>query len=172
MALAGAVFLVVLYLLGFHSDPAKLKAAQLIGTIGTLGIVITCITLGIKARRAGMPRTEEFTYGQAFTSGFMIALFSALFGIVTSFLYAKFINPDFVDVIVQAQVTQFEAKGMSASQIEAAEKMVRTMSSPGVQAGFGFVFNLVCATIISLIAAAFLKRAAAIEDPEAPPALG
>src|SRR5215217_3994138 len=92
MAIAGALLILMLYLLGFHSDPAKLETAQALGMIGGLVIGVVCITLGIKARRAELPLTENFTYGRALGTGVMIALFASLFGLVTSFAYAKFIN--------------------------------------------------------------------------------
>jgi hypothetical protein len=171
MALAGAVLAVVLYLLGLHSDPTKLGVAQLIGTVGILGIGIVCITLGIKARRAELPATDDFTYGQAFGGGFMISLFGALVGVLTNFLYITVINPGFSDVIVQAEVAKLEAKGMSATQIEGAEKIVRMMTGPGMYIAMGFVMGLLIATIISLIVAAFLKRPAVMDVGEAPPSL-
>ncbi len=171
MAIAGAVLAIVLYLLGFHSDPAKLTAAQIIGTCVGLGIAITCITLGIKARRAEVPTTEDFGYGRALGAGVMIALFAALFGTVSTFAYAKFINPEFVDVIVQAQIQKMESQGMNSAQLESAEKMIRAMSGPLAQTIFGCLGSFVFGTLISLVAAAVLKRPAAPESFESPPPL-
>ena len=171
MAIAGAVLAIVLYLLGFHSDPAKLTTAQIIQGVGGLAIGITCITLGTKARRAEIPATEEFGYGRALGAGIMVALFASLLGIVTTFLYAKVINPGFVDVIVQAQTEKFEAKGMSASQIEAAEKMVRMFSGATAQAISAFFGGMFFGTLVSLVTAAVLKRPAAPESFDAPPPL-
>ncbi|MSU49891.1 MAG: DUF4199 domain-containing protein [Opitutus sp.] len=172
MAIAGAVLAVSLYLLGFHSDPAKLGTAQIVGTVGALGIGIVCITAGTKARRADIPAAEEFGYGRALGTGVMIALFASLFGIGTSFLYARVINPEFVDIIVQAQVQKLEARGMSGAHVEAAEKMIRMMSEPVVQAVSGFLGGVFFGTLISLVTAACLKRPAAPEtfDDPAPPA--
>lgn len=168
-AIAGSVLAIVLYLLGFHADPDKLVPAQIIGGLGGLVIAITCISLGTKARRAETPATEEFGYGRALGAGVMVALFGALFGSITSYAYAKFINPDFIDVIVQAQVQKLEEKNMSAEKIEAAEKMIRSMSSPGVQAVFGFFGGVLFGTLISLVTAAILKRPAAPEAFATPP---
>jgi hypothetical protein len=164
MAVGGAVLAIVLYLLGFHSDPAKLMTAQVAGMLGGLVIGVTCITLGIKARRAEVPATEDFNYGRAFGAGVMITLIAATLGIVTTYVYGKFINPEFVDVIVQAQMQKLEAKHVPAERAEAMEKMIRMMSGPAVQAASSFLGGMFFGTIISLIAAAFLKR------PAAPPA--
>jgi hypothetical protein len=169
MAVAGAVLGVGLYLLGFHSDPSKLAMAQILGGVFGITIGVVCITLGTKARRAQIPATEEFGYGRALGAGVMIALWASLFGIVTTILYATVINPDFVDVIVQAQLEKFEAKGMTAAQIEGAERMVRKMTSPGIQACFNFAGGLFFGTLISLVTAAFLKRPAAPVHYDAPP---
>src|SRR5204863_1682654 len=104
MAIAGAMLVMLLYLLGLHSDPAKLTMAQIVGGCGGLAIGAVCITLGTKARREGVPPSEEFGYGRALLAGFMISLFASVFGIVTVFVYANYVNPEFADVIVQAQM--------------------------------------------------------------------
>jgi hypothetical protein len=172
LAIAMALLTMLLYLVGLHSDPAKLNIAQAVGICGMITILAACIVLGTKGRRAEIPATEEFGYGSAFAAGFMIVLFGSLFGIVTTFVYANFINPDFADTIVQAQTQQLEAKGLKPAQIEGAEKMIRKMMSPPMQAVIGFFNTLFFGTIVSLVTAAFLKRSAAAITAEAPPALG
>ncbi len=172
MALAGALLAIGMYLLGLHSDPEKLATAQVAGTLGGLTIGVVCIVLGTKARRALVPATEEFGYGRALGIGVMIALFAALFGIGTSLLYSTVINPGFIDVIVQAQAGKLEAKGLNSTQIEAAEKMIRKLSSPAIQSVFNFFGGLLFGTLISLVTAAFLKRPAIATPIDAPPVEG
>src|SRR5271169_3395189 len=77
-ALAGAFLVLALFFLGFHSDAAKLTAAQAIGGIGGLAIGATCTVLGVRARRAEVPATEDFGYGRALGAGVMISIFAAL----------------------------------------------------------------------------------------------
>jgi len=163
MALGGMILTLALYFLGFHSDPAKFSTAQWIGSIGGLAIGITVLTLGIKARRAEVPATEEFSYGNAVAAGVAITLFGALFGIVTNCLYFQVINPGMSEIIVQAQLDKMEAKGMSGAQLEQAEKGIRFFMKPAITAVVGFVAGLFWGTIISLVAAAFLKRKATEE---------
>ena len=167
MALGGLLLTLALFFLGFHSDAAKLSSSQWIGSVGGLAIGITVLTLGIKARRADVPVTEEFGYGRALAAGVMITLFGALFGIVTNYLYFQVINPNMADLIVQAQLDKMEAKGMSGAQLEQAEKGIRMFMKPVFSAIFGFIMGLFWGTIISLIAAAFLKRKA-VDDLAAP----
>jgi hypothetical protein len=121
--------------------------------------------LGTKAKRATVPTTEDFGYGSALGAGVMISLFAALFGIVTTYLYAAVINPGMTDIAMQAQIAKWEAAGLSGTSIERAEAMMRKMMSPPIQACFGFVFGMIFSTIISLITAAFLKREAVTDVP-------
>ena len=160
MAGGGFLLVIVLYVLGLHSDPAKLSTAQWIqGCVG-LAISITCIVLGTKARRAQVPPTENFGYGSALGAGVMIALFAALIGLVTTFLYGGVINPHFFDVILQAQTEQLEAKGISADKIEQIQKVSAPFMKLPAQMAFGFLGGLFFGTLISLVTAAFLKRPA------------
>ena len=69
--------------------------------------------------------------------------------------------------MVSAQIAKWEALGMSSDRIEQAEKMMRTMMNPALQAVFGLIFGMVICTIISLLVAAFLKRPA--QDNLTPP---
>jgi hypothetical protein len=163
LALGGFVANLVLYFLNFHSEAAKFGTAQAIGSCLLLVIAITCISLGIKSRRAQVPPTEDFGYGRALGTGVMIALFAGLFSIVTNYLYFQVINPGMSEVIVQAQLDKMEAKGLTGDQLERAEKGVRFFMKPAMMALFGFISSIFWGTIISLIAAAVLKRKATEE---------
>jgi hypothetical protein len=163
MAGGGFVIVLVLYILGFHSDPAKLGSAQWIqGCLG-LGVSISCIVLGTKARRAQVPPTEPFGYGRALGTGVMITLFAALVGLATTYLYGGVINPHFTDVIIQSQADKLEAQGLSAEKIEQIQKMSAPFMKLPAQMVFGFCGGMIFGTIISLISSAFLKRPASDE---------
>lgn len=168
MAIGNAVLAVVLYLVGFHSDPEKLGLAQTIGGIGGFALAIACIALGTRARRNEIPVTEAFGYGRALGAGIMIALFAGLLGIALTYGYGAVINPGFSEIVVQAEVAKLEAQGKSASEIEAAEKIIRAFTKPGVQAVVGFVAGMLAGTLISLVTAAVLKRPA-VPDFAVPP---
>ena len=159
MSLASALVVFALYFLGFHSEAAKLSTAQTLQMVTGLAIGIATIVLGTKARRAEVPATEDFGYGRALGAGVMITLFAALFGVVFNYVYSSFINPNFIEVMVQAQTEKFEAQGMSGEQIDRAVGMMRGM----MQAAFGFIFGMFFGTVISLVTAAFLKRPATDE---------
>lgn len=157
-AFANLLLAVLLFFVGLHSDPAKLGTAQMIGFVGSVLIYAVLITLGTKARRADTPASEPFGYGRALGAGVMIALFAAVFGAIGHWLYMTVINPGFVDTMMQAQVAQWEAMGMSGEQIENAESITRKFMHPAVQAGFALVFSFIFGTVVALVTSAFLKR--------------
>jgi hypothetical protein len=168
VALAGIVLNLILFFLGFHSDAARFGTGQAIGGIGAIAIAIVGILLGTRARRAEVPASEPFGYGRAFGAGFMIALFAALFSIVTTYIYFHLINPGIQEVIAQAQIDKWEAAGMSSDRIESAEAVMRKMMHPAIQAAFGFIAGVISGTVIALITSAFCRRE--VTDPQ-PPAL-
>ncbi len=161
MALAGLLLNLGLYFAGFHSEVEKLGTAQTISTIGGIVFGVGLLVLGVKARRAEIPATEDFGYGRALWAGVQIGIFASIFGVITNFLYMGVINRGLKELMVQAQIAKWEALGMSSDRMEQAEKMMRTMMNPALQAVFGLIFGIVICSIIALIVAAFLKRPAA-----------
>jgi hypothetical protein len=159
IALAGALLNLVLYFAGYHSDLEKLGIAQAIGSVWGMVVAITCIVLGIRARRAEvLAANEDFSYGSALGAGVMVAVFAGLFGMATTYLYMDVINPGMKDLLVQNQVQKLEAAGMSADMVAQMETTTRKMMAPPLMAALGFLGAVMSGTIISLIAAAFLKR--------------
>ena len=159
-AIAGAILLLALYFLGFHTDPAKFTAAKWIGGLGGLAIWIVLLTLGVKARRAEVPADKPFGYGQAFGAAFMIGLVNSVVYSVFYYIYMAFINTGFTELMVQDTMDKMQAKGMSGAQLDNMEKGVRFMSGAGVQSITALIGGLVFGAILSLIIAACLKRAA------------
>lgn len=166
---ASAILTIVVYLAGLHSDPSKLSIANWITGILGLAIGITATVLGVKARRAEIPATEDFGYGRALWAGIQISIVASILISLFNAVYAAFINTGYSEVLVQAQTDKMQAKGMSADQIEGVEKFTRFMVSPAMLAITGVIFGLIFGVILALIIAAFLKRPAAAVPPLAPP---
>ena len=165
IALAGTVLNLALFFLGYHSDVAKFTTGQVIGGVGGIAIAVICIYLGTRARGAEVPVSEPFGYGRALGAGAMIALFAALFSVVTTYLYFHVINPGINDVMMQAQIAKWEAAGLSSERIEAAEAFMRKMMHPGIQAAFGFIAATITGTVIALITSIFCRREATEAQP-------
>lgn len=165
IAVGDALLVLILFFLGFHSDPARLAAAKWIGGIGALAIGVTFTVLGIKARRSEVPENEEFGYGRALWAGVQVSFVACLLGALFNYAYGAFINPGFTDIIIQDQLDKMEARGIGAAQIDKAEHFLRFLMSPGVYAVYFFVVGFIFAVVMSLIIAAFLKRGEPAEPP-------
>ena len=130
------------------------------GVFAGPAIYITGLVLGMRAQRASLPATEEFSYGRALGTGLMVTLFAAIFGAVFYYVYLRFINPHFTEVIMQAQTAKLEGKGMSGAKLEQAQQFLRMFLQPGAQTALCFLGTILWGTVISLVAAAFIKRSA------------
>jgi hypothetical protein len=157
-ALAGAFLNLILYFSGFQSDPAKLAAATWIGGVGGLAIGVTCIVLGVKARRAEVPANTGFGYGRALGAGATISLVASFLSSIFTYAYYTFINPGFIDIVIQDKMTKLEASGASSDKLEKAEAGMRMFMGPIPQALGGLIVGFIVGVIISMVVAAVLKR--------------
>lgn len=160
LAVSTAVLTLILYFLGLHSDPAKLGMAKWIGGLAGLAISITVTVLGVKARRAEVPDSEEFGYGRALGAGVLISLVASVLGSIFTYAYVAFINTGYTEVLLQDQMDKLQAKGMSGTQLDQAEKVTRMFMTPVAMTVMGLIFGVIFGVVVSLIVAAFLKRAA------------
>lgn len=169
IALAGLVLSLLMFFTGFHTDVEKFQSglAKAIGMV--LPLVIGIAGLALAMRETRSQRTpENWSYGSAFGTGVMTALFAALFSAVTTYTYVAIINPNFSDLVYQAQVAAMEAKNVPAEQIERAEPMMRKWMSPVMMTAFGTVMGLIWSVILSLIVAIFFRKPAAAPLAEPP----
>jgi len=157
MTLCGAFVSLGLYFSGLHSDPDKLKLAQTVGLVLGVIISVACTLLGMREKRANTPADKPWGYGSALGTGVMIGLFATIFSAVYNYCYFAFIDPNFREVVMQAQIAGLEAKNLSPAQIEQAEPYIRPWLSPGAMTATGAVMSFIWNLVISLIVAAFVK---------------
>jgi hypothetical protein len=167
MAVVGTLIACILFFLGFHDSSEKLGTAQALGTVLGLVNAIVCLFLGLRARRDEVPASEPFGYGRALGNGTLIALWGAIFGSIGHMLYMGVINPGFRDIIVQGELAKMEARGMSSTQIEQAEGMVRMMTGPIPSGIFALIFGFIFSFLLALIVATFVRRPATAAAPAA-----
>ncbi len=173
MAIAGAVFTLVLFFAGFHDSAEKMTAAQWIGIIGGVGIGATCLALAMREKRTQFPAEAEWGYGSALGVGVLSGLFASLFGLVTAYLYFVILNPGFSEVVFQAQLAAMEEKGVPAAQLEKMEPMLRMMSRPGTMVISQCIGGFISSVVLSLIIAIFFRKRPIVPSViEVPPLVG
>lgn len=158
MALGTALVSLLFYFIGYHNDPAKLQTSQNLSMLLNTAIAITTIVLGMREKRALTPADKNWGYGSALGTGILVGLWGTIFSTLYTYCYFALINPAINDVIYQAQVLKMEEAGMSAADIAHAEPIMRKWMSPVVMTIMSFIMIFFFNTIISFIAAIFVKN--------------
>ena len=98
------------------------------------------------------------TYGQSLGFGMLLTLGTSLIFAFTNYLYIKFLNPDFIQYILeQLEITLYES-GTPDDQVEMFMNLYNQFLGPGTYA-FGLMFNFVIIGLIaSLIISIFVKN--------------
>jgi hypothetical protein len=106
------------------------------------------------------------TYGQAFSTNFLIGLFATVVSVIFFFFYIKYINTGLIDEIMAQVRTKMEAKAGNMSQEQMDQSMMWTekFMSPVWMVIWGFLVSAFWAAILSLIIAIFIKK----KNPDAP----
>ena len=128
-------------------------------TIASYIVLIAGIVYGIKRHR-DLERGGIISYGGALGYGTLIGLFVGIIGALMLYIYLGYIDDSFIYFNLEKQEMQFYERGMADEQIEQAMAMSEKFSTPGIYAFAGAFMNTLTAFIISLIAAAFLKKEA------------
>jgi len=167
-AVASALFMLVMFFLGFQTD--KMASGQIFGWLALI-IPIVILYLGMKDVRDANG-DKGLSYGGAVFVAFMISLFASLFNSVYTYVHFTFVNPDFVQYASDLARTKMEAANVPSAQIDTAVAMQAKFMHPAIQAVFGIIFGPIVGTVLGLIIAIFVKRAPVDElKAEQPPVI-
>jgi hypothetical protein len=154
----------ITYLLGYWTNVEKFLTGMILGLFCWFVVLTTGMILGTRRARAAQG-SLRFTYGKAYLNGLMVAVFAGLTGIIFSFLFFKFLIPDFVDTQIEWTRSFMERMNVPPDKIEEAVANARAKAGLGRQLINGLLANVIAGAIISLITAAFLKRKASEDLP-------
>ena len=140
----------IAYALGIHLDQDW--------RIGTLGFLAMIVIIVIGIRNFKSVNNNLITWGQSVKIGVGIAIVSALLGIIYNLIFMNFIEPEFMNQMMEKQVVAWEELNMTEEQIEASKSMMETFSSPGITSAIGIVAAAFFGFVISAIAGAIMKR--------------
>jgi hypothetical protein len=140
----------VLYATGNHLPPHW--SATLVSFILTIGCIILA-TKQFKATNGGF-----LSWGQGVKIGVGVAIVGGLIVVVYNYLFANFIEPDYMAQMIEIQNQAYLEGGMTEEQIEAANAMTSSFSSPGIMAAVGIITSAIFGFIISAITAAIMKK--------------
>lgn len=98
------------------------------------------------------------SYGQGLGLGTLTTVVSGVVSSVFSYVYVKFINPEYLQEILDISMAKMEEQGQSQEQIDAAMGMMEKFMSPEITFVFGLIGAVFIGFIISLIVSAITKN--------------
>jgi uncharacterized protein DUF4199 len=134
--------------------------ADLVGnsSVSWLGMIPFIIIL-ILAHSEFKNQGDGFmSYGQGLGIGTFIALVSAALSGAFTYVYTKFIFPDYNQQLMDKMVGMWEEQGMTEDQIDAAMGMMSKFQNPELAFFLGILVGVFMGFIFSLIIAAITKK--------------
>lgn len=147
---ASVVFSLLLYATGNHLPPHW--SASVISFV----LFIVFIVLGTKQFKEA--NGGFLSWGQGVKIGVGIAVLAGLIVVIYNYIFANFIEPDFMTKLMEIQNQSFLDQGMTEEQIEAANEMTKTFQTPGIMAAVGIISYAIGGFIVSAITAAIMKK--------------
>jgi hypothetical protein len=100
----------------------------------------------------------SISYGQALGAGVIIFLYATIITSIFSYLLNTVIDPGLMQKGLAAQEQLLLDRGMTQEQVDAALKVAGKMMKPAISIPIGLVVNMFFGLILSLIAAAFVRK--------------
>ncbi len=122
-----------------------------------VGIPVYCCALAISEYKSTVGG-GYVRFNSAFQESAIVILFNSLVTAVFSIIYIQFIDPTFMDFIMQKQVTKMQEMGMGEEQIQKMLDQSAKWQTPGMMFFWTLVGSLVLGFIVALIMAAIMKK--------------
>ena len=98
------------------------------------------------------------TYGKAFNTGFLAALFASVILAVYAFVFLTFIDPGAMEEAMALVEEKVIGKGLSDAEIEQALSISAKFQSPWISALASLAGNVIIGLILALITSIFVKH--------------
>jgi hypothetical protein len=143
-----------LHALGFYTT--RLGAGQIADVVAII-IPIVVLFLAIRERRA-TNSGQTLTIGQGIVTGVMTGLVSVPITAGFLWFYHHYVNPRWMDLLVQWKESQLRAGGQSPDSIRTTIEGMRASASDGAQIGAALIGTLILSLALSLFISALLRR--------------
>ncbi len=147
---AGVLVSVVSYAMGAHLDPHW--SVQVISVAMLVGFLV----FGIKKFKTA--NGGFLTFGQAVKVGVGISVLAALVSVVYNYIFTSFIEPDFMNQLIEVQNQKWLDQGMTEEQIEASNAMMEGFQNPLLSSAIGIIASAFFGFVVSAITGAILKK--------------
>ena len=150
---AVCIWTLVIHALGFYTT--RIAAGQRADIVATI-LPIACIVLALRERK----RLAPLSFRQAVGTALVVGLVSA--PITASFLwwYHHYINPRWMDFIVEHQRATMAAAGATSEAIARMEASQRSSATDGAQLAAALIGSAIVSLAIGLVAGAIMRTRA------------
>jgi hypothetical protein len=147
----GAILLhsVVLYAL----DASFSVYAQITGYILPIVLLVLVLSMYRKEKLGGI-----MTYSQSFGMGALVMVVAGVISAIYMYVFIKYIDPNFINVMMQMQEDKMLEKGLDEAAIEQAMEFTSKMRSVGFLTIMSFVGTAFMGVVFSAIVSIFLKK--------------
>lgn len=145
------------HLMGWTQADASFSFTSLLSMVLTYGIMFGALFLGVKHLKEKL-QDGYISFGKAFKLGLLISLIMALFISIWMYVFLEFIDPNFLQNMIDVMEFQFEEQGLSDEEIETSMGIMGYMFNPLAFTIMSFFSQFITGLILSLIAAAILQR--------------
>jgi len=146
-----AAWMYLEYLMGFHASEIGRYSKFAVFLFTILGIY-----LGMRAYR-NYTKAGQITYWQGVFSGVLISVFAGIVTAIFTYLYLSFINPEFIDYMVDLNRRTNIQMGATDVQVQAEEIVTRATYQALPQALRTLGGYIAAGSLFSLIIAGILK---------------
>jgi hypothetical protein len=98
------------------------------------------------------------SYGQGLGLGTLIALISSVISTVFFYVYVKFVDTTYIEIIKDIQLAEMQKNGMGDAEIEQAMSITAGFMTPEVMSVFAIIVSVFFGFILSLIVSAVTKN--------------
>jgi hypothetical protein len=123
-----------------------------------VSIVATLVLFYLAQQNFKQSGDGYMSYGQGLGIGFWTSLVSSVISSLFIYVYVKFIDSGFIDMIKDKQQEAMQARGMSDEQIAQAMKYAAMFTSPEAILIFGLVFGLLFGVILAVLLTIFTQK--------------
>ena len=105
------------------------------------------------------------SYGEAFKTGFYVTLIAAVLGLIYSYVFFNFIDPEFIGTIMsKSEEAILESNpNISDADLDRALEMSAKFTSSTMLTVMGFIITVILGTILASIVAIFAKKSNPID---------
>ena len=138
------------YALGMHLDRDW--------RFGLLGFILMVIIVSMGIKKFKVENQNLLSFGQAVKVGIGVSIVSAVLVTIYNLIFMNFIEPDFMNQLLQVEKAKWIEAEMSSEQMEGTEKMFNLFSGTAISSAAAIIASAFLGFVISAIAGAIMKR--------------